>query len=104
MVSPMHQSGKTVTLPEASAAARRFIPLVIERPQAHVISNRRVYKTEAFAKIKRQPLEAAFNDHFRTHAATGDPPDPDSSSLCASPSFPASSASIWTVGQVLGRH
>ncbi len=59
MVSPMHQSGKTVTPPEASAAqnaARRFIPLVIERPQAHIIPIAGYIKqSEAFAKSKGDP-------------------------------------------------
>ena len=36
--------------------------LVIERPQAHIISIAEYIKTsEAFAKLKRRPLEAAFN-------------------------------------------
>jgi hypothetical protein len=80
--------------------------LVIERPQAHVISIAGYIKqSKAFAKVKGDPWRSPSTfDHVRTYAATGDPPDPDPSSLCASPSFPASSASIWTVDQVLGRH
>ena len=35
---------------------------MIERPQAHIISIAEYIKTsEAFAKLKRRPLEAAFN-------------------------------------------
>src|ERR1700693_566766 len=65
-----------------------------------------IKQSEVFAKIKRRPPESPPSTArpYWHLALTGDPPDPDPSSLCASPSFPASSASIWTVGQVLGRH
>jgi hypothetical protein len=52
---------------------------------------------------KRAPGSLQLLGHVRANVVTGDPPDPCPSSLCASPSFPASSASIWPVGQVSGR-
>jgi hypothetical protein len=61
-------------------------------------------QAKGLPKIKAA-RQAALNcsSMFASNAATGDPSDPAPSSLCASPSFPASTASIWSVDRVSGR-